>query len=447
MDAADSYLSAFAELEREAASRGPAWVHAIRKQAIARFAELGFPSTRLEDWRHTNVTPITKVGFSLAVAARNGLSPEWLEQAALGGLAGSRLAASRLVLVDGQFRPELSALEAPGAVRVSSLAAAIESDGDFIAARLARFARDDESGFLALNTAFLKDGAFIRITPGAVVERPIHVVYVSTAPGAPTVSHPRTLIVAEDGCQATIIESYVSFGNGTHLTNAVTELMAGPGAVVEHVKLALQAESMFHVAALSVHQERASNVVLHSFSLSAGLVRNDVTVVLDGEGSECVLNGLFVGNGHAHIDNHTTIDHVRPRCGSQELYKGILGGKSTGVFNGRIRVRADAQKTSARQTNKNLLLSSGAQINTKPQLEIRADDVKCSHGSTIGQLDADALFYLRARGIDKDAARAMLTQAFAREIIDRLGCEPLRRRVEALVLAKLPAIQDAEESL
>jgi len=175
-------------------------------------------------------------------------------------------------------------------------------------------------------------------------------------------------------------------------------------------------------------------------------VRNDVTVVLDGEGSECTLNGLFVGNGHAHVDNHTTIDHVKPRCSSQELYKGILGGKSSGVFNGRIRVRPNAQKTSARQTNKNLLLSPGAQINTKPQLEISADDVKCYHGSTIGQLDADALFYLRARGIDKDAARALLTQAFASEMMDRLRCEPLRRRFEALVLTRLPARADTEES-
>jgi len=444
MDAAvDTYLSTFAELEQAAASRGPTWVHGIRTQAIARFAELGFPSTRLEDWRYTNVTPITKVRFLPARADhRNGLSADWLDQATLGGLAGSRL-----VLVDGQFRPELSSLEVlPCGVHVSSLAAAIETDGDFIEARLARFARDDESGFLALNTAFLEDGAFLRIPPGTVVERPIHVVYVSTAPGDPTVSHPRTLIVAEDGCQATILESYVSLGTGTHLTNAVTELVAGPSAVVEHIKLALQAESVFHVATLSVYQERASNVVLHSFSLSNGLVRNDVTVVLDGEGSECTLNGLFVGNGHAHVDNHTTIDHVKPRCSSQELYKGILGGKSSGVFNGRIRVRPNAQKTSARQTNKNLLLSPGAQINTKPQLEISADDVKCYHGSTIGQLDAVALFYLRARGIDKDAARALLTQAFASEMMDRLRCEPLRRRFEALVLTRLPARADTEES-
>ena len=265
MDAVDTYLSTFAELEQETASRGPTWVRGIRKQAIARFAELGFPSTRLEDWRYTNVTPITKVRFLPARADhRNGLSAKWLDQATLGGLAGSRL-----VLVDGQFRPELSSLGVlPCAVQVSSLAAAIETDGDFIEARLARFARDDESGFLALNTAFIKDGAFLRIPPGTVVERPIHVVYVSTAQGDPTVSHPRTLIVAEDGCQATILESYVSLGNGTHLTNAVTELVAGPGAVVEHIKLALQAESVVHVATLSVYQERASNVVLQSFSLS-----------------------------------------------------------------------------------------------------------------------------------------------------------------------------------
>jgi Fe-S cluster assembly protein SufD len=347
--------------------------------------------------------------------------------------------------VDGHFSPELSSLQAlPAGVQVRSLAAAIEAGEDLIAARLAQFARDEESGFLALNTAFLQDGAFLRIAPGTVVEQPIHVVFVSTNQSEPTMSHPRSLIVAEDGCQATIVESYVSLGNGTHLSNAVTELVAGQGAVIEHVTLALQTASAFHVAALGVHQERASNVTLHSFSLTAGLVRNDVTVVLDGDGSECMLNGLFVGDGHGHIDNHTTIDHVKPRCTSQELYKGILGGQSSGVFNGYIRVRPDAQKTSARQTNKNLLLSPGAQINTKPQLDISADDVKCYHGSTIGQLDADALFYLRARGIDKHAARVMLTHAFANEMIERLRNQPLRRRLEALVLTRLPAITEAE---
>jgi Fe-S cluster assembly protein SufD len=443
MDAADTYLSLFAELEHEPARRGPAWIHAIRKQAIARFAELGFPSTRLEDWRHTNVAPITKVHFLPARAYhRNGLTSECLEQATLGGLAGSRL-----VLVDGQFSSGLSSLGVlPRGVQVSSLAAAIETDGCFIEARLGRYARDDASGFMALNTAFLKDGAFLHLPPATVVEQPIHVVYVSTAQGDPTVSHPRTLIVAEEGCQATIIESYVSLGNGTCLTNAVTELVAGPGAVIEHGTLALENEASFHVATLSVYQDRASNVVLHSFSLSGGLVRNNVTVVLDGEGSECVLNGLFVGKGRAHVDNHTIIDHVKPRCTSQELYKGILGGKSTGVFNGGIRVRASAQKTSARQTNKNLLLSPDAQINTKPQLEISADDVKCNHASTIGQLDADALFYLRARGIDRNAARTMLTYAFASEMISRLRHEPLRRRFEELVLTRLPAREGAEES-
>ncbi|MFI5399005.1 MAG: Fe-S cluster assembly protein SufD [Candidatus Binatia bacterium] len=443
MDAADTYLSMFGELEHEPARRGPLWVHDIRKRAIAQFAELGFPSTRLEDWRHTNVAPITKVHFLPARAYhRNGLTPEWLEQATLGGLAGSRL-----VVVDGQFSSGLSSLGVlPRAAQVSSLAAAIETNGCFIEARLGRYARDDASGFLALNTAFLKDGAFLHIPAATVVEQPIHVVFVSTAQGDPTVSHPRTLIVAEEGCQATIIESYVSLGTGTCFTNAVTELVAGEGAVIEHGTLALENESGFHVGALTVRQERASNVVLHSFSLSGGLVRNDVTVVLDGEGSECVLNGLFVGNGHAHVDNHTTIDHVKPRCTSQELYKGILGGKSTGVFNGSIRVRANAQKTSARQTNKNLLLSPDARINTKPQLEIFADDVKCNHGSTIGQLDADALFYLRARGIDSDAARTMLTYAFASEMISRLRYEPLRRRFEGLVLTRLPAREGAEES-
>jgi len=441
MDALETYLSTIAEVQRQV-ERAPSWLRDLRQQAAERFSALGFPSNRLEDWRYTNVAPITSVRFRPA----NRQPAHRMPAEGLELLSWARSAASRLVFVDGYFSPQLSSIHTlPPGVALSNIAAAVMAEEDFVSAQLAKIASCGESGFVALNTAFLQDGAFLRIEPGAVVAEPIHLVFLSTQQSEPTMSHPRSLIVAERGSQATVVESYVNFGSGKHLSNAVTELVVGEGAVIEHATLARQTASMSHFATLAVRQGRANNVALHSFTLTSGLVRNDVTVELDGDGSECVVNGLFLGDGRAHIDNRTTIDHLKPSCSSQELYKGILDGHSAGIFNGRIRVRPAAQKTNARQTNKNLLLSPDAQINTNPQLEILADDVKCYHGSTIGQLDADALFYLRARGIDEDMARTMLTRAFANEMIERLRSVPLRRHFQDLVQSQLRATVVAEE--
>jgi len=255
--------------------------------------------------------------------------------------------------------------------------------------------------------------------------------------GTATVSHPRNLILAGDDSQTMIVESYIGLNNALYFTNAVTEIVAGENAVVAHYKLQRESEEAFHISTVQASLNHSSNFSSHSIDLGGALVRNDVNAVLDGKGIECTLDGLYMVAGRQHVDNHTRIDHVKPHCSSRELYKGVLGGRSKGVFNGKIYVHKDAQKTDAKQTNKNLLLSEDAVINTKPQLEIYADDVKCTHGTTIGQLDQEAIFYLRSRGIDLEAARGLLTYAFASEMIGRIKVEPVRAQLEHLLLARL----------
>jgi Fe-S cluster assembly protein SufD len=302
---------------------------------------------------------------------------------------------------------------------------------------LARYARYQDHSFVALNTAFIEDGAFVSIPSGKIVEEPIHLFFVSTAAGEATVSHPRNLILVGNDSQVTIVESYVGLNHGVTWTNAVTEIVVGESAVVEHYKLQWEREEAFHTATLQVHESRSSNFTSHSVALGGSLVRNEVNVALDGEGGECTLNGLYLATGRQHVDNHTRIDHVKPHCTSRELYKGVLEGKARGVFNGKIYVHKAAQKTDARQTNKNLLLSADASVDTKPQLEIYNNDVKCTHGSTIGQLDEDALFYLRARGIGLETARSLLTYGFISDIVGRIKLASIRDQLESFVTTRL----------
>ncbi len=424
------YFSSFEQLEKRLAGAHPAWLERIRREAIERFGDLGFPTPRDEDWKYTNIAPITKISFQ--PAAPNGLPRRELERS-LAGISGPRL-----VFLDGRYCEEFSSLQAlPHGVEAGSLAEALCSKNETLEAHLARYARYKDQAFAALNTAFLEDGAFLRVPDGAVLEEPIWIFYFSSRAGPARVSYPRNLILAGRQTQLAVVEVYSSLGPGVYLTNAVTELVAGEEAVIEHYKLQQESPESFHVGTLQVQQDRASSFSDHSVSLGSALVRNDVTVVLDGEGAECVLNGLYVAAGAQHVDNHTRIDHARPHSTSRELYKGILDGKAAGVFNGGIIVRKDAQKTDAKQSNKNLLLSEDAVINTKPQLEIWADDVKCTHGATIGQIDEEAVFYLRSRGIDRKAARNLLTYAFTNELLGRMKVEAVRGRLEGLVLARL----------
>ena len=410
---------------------GARWLQDLRDHAASRFVELGFPTTRDEEWRFTSVAPIAATEFRPAPSAR-------LDAAVLGGFLYAD-APFRLVIVNGRLSAELSRTAGlPKGVRFASLASAVTDHADFVGRYLGQLADASTRSFVALNTAFTHDGAYVYVPDGVALDQPLQILFVSTGEAtAPTMSHPRTLIVAGDHTQLRIVETYVSAPGQQHFTNAVTELVAGENAVVDHYKVEEESVAAFHIAGMFVHAARSSNVATHAFTLGGRLVRNDIIAVLDGEGAEATVNGLYLADGDRLVDTHTTIDHAKPHCPSHEVYKGILGGNARAVFNGKIIVRPDAQKTDAKQTNRALLLSDHATINTKPQLEIFADDVKCTHGAAIGQLDEDALFYLRARGLTFFAARDMLIHAFAGEILERVQIEPLKNALERELYAQL----------
>jgi Fe-S cluster assembly protein SufD len=413
---------------------GPRWLQDLRDRAAARFSALGFPTVRNEEWRFTNVAPIAAAEFK-ATGADAVLATE----AELSGYLYSD-AAIRVVIVNGHFVPALSRTAGlPAGVRVGSLAAAITDHSDVVQRYLGQLAEFGSQGFTALNTAMAADGAYVHVPDGVVLTQPIHLLFVTTASATsgPIMSSARALIVAGERSEARIVETYVGPRGTSYFTNAVTEVVAGDGSAIDHYKVQQESVEAFHIASMHVHAARNANFSSHSFSLGGRLVRNDVNALLDGEGAECTLNGLYLADGDRLVDNHTAIDHAKAHCPSHEIYKGILGGRAKAVFNGKIIVRQDAQKTDAKQTNRALLLSDNATINTKPQLEIFADDVKCTHGAAIGQLDEDAIFYLRARGLTYFEARDMLIHAFAGDILDRVKIEPLRVALEAELYAQL----------
>lgn len=429
----DIYFGQFAQLEKRLGAEGQPWLRQIRKAALDRFAELGFPTTQQEAWRFTNVTALAKARFE---TARHELTPSIEDAFRRSPLAN--LECSRLVFVNGRFCQKLSTLEAlTEGVKATSLAEALARDGGPVDQHLARYANHKDHPFVALNTAFIEDGAFVQVPKGLVLEKPIFLFFLTTPSVRPTVSHPRNLLLIGRESQVTLVEAYLSLQAGVYFTNPVTEIVVGENAIVSYCKVQDESERAFHMATLQLEQARNSNVSTHSISLGGAIVRQEVNSVLNGEGAECYLNGLYAVTRQQHVDNYTTLDHAKPHSNSRELYKGILDGKASGVFHGRIFVRKDAQKTDAKQSNKNLLLSDDATINTKPQLEIYADDVKCTHGATIGQIDQEAIFYLRSRGIGRDEARSMLTVAFANEIINRIQYEPLRARLTEVLDARL----------
>jgi Fe-S cluster assembly protein SufD len=425
----NTFVSAFEQAERSLARVGPASLHRLREAAIQRFTALGLPTLDDEEWRFTPLAPLTQSVFTHGESAV-------VDEALVQRLAFAADDCHRLVIVNGRLAPALSALrELPQGAIVAGLADALQNHRDKVEPYLAQYADYEEHAFTALNTAFIQDGAFVFLPKNTVVEKPIYLVFVSAAGSDPTASHPRTLIVAEHNCQARIVEAFIGPAEGVYFTNAVTELIAGEGVVLDYSKLQRESTRAFHIHTLQLHQDKSSNVKSYAINLGGRLVRNEVNAFLDGEGCECTLNGLSIASGEQLVDNHTRIDHAKPRCVSHELYKSILDGKAHGVFNGRIYVHPDAQKTDAKQTNQTLLLSENAVIDAMPQLEIFADDVKCTHGATVGQLDAESIFYLRTRGIDKDAARALLTFAFANDIFGRIGVDSLRDGLEKLLIA------------
>lgn len=403
----------------------PRWLQDLRERAAARFAALGFPTTREEEWRFTSVAPIASTEFVPAADA-TGVTAEDLSRFTYAE------AAHRIVIVNGRFSAELSRLKGlPHGVKIMSLAAAIADRDDMVQRYVGQLAEFTDRAFTALNTALAVDGAYVFIPDGLVLEEPVQIVFVATgSASAPTLASTRALIVAGDRSQSRIVENYIGGTGQQYFTNGVTEVVVGENAVVDHYKVQHESETAYHIATMHVLAGRSSNFASHSFSLGGRLVRNDVFAVLDGEGAECTLNGLYLADGERLVDNHTTIDHAKAHCPSHEIYKGILGGKARAIFNGKIIVRPDAQKTDAKQTNRALLLSDNASINTKPQLEIFADDVKCTHGAAIGQIDEDALFYLRARGLTFFEARDLLIHAFAGDILERVHVESLKRALE-----------------
>ncbi len=405
---------------------GPRWLQDVREESAASFAEAGFPTTRQEEWRFTSVSGIAQAEWTAAPASR-------LSEQQLAGFIYAD-APHRLVFVNGRFSQELSRTAAlPEGTRIGSLA--LESDGS-IQRHFGRLAEPESRAFAALNTAFADDGAYIYIPEGVVLTEPIQLLFVAEKAGGSMVN-PRTLVLAGARSQSQIVETYVGTTGDPYFTNAVTEIFVGERAFVDHYKVQEESMDAFHIASMHVRTARAATFSSHSFALGGRLVRNDAIATLAGEGSECTLNGLYLADGERLVDNHTTIDHAAAHCPSHEVYKGIIGGKARAVFNGKIIVRPDAQKTDAKQTNRALLLSDDATINTKPQLEIFADDVKCTHGAAIGQLDDDALFYLQARGLNFQEARDMLIHAFAGEVIDRVKIEALRSGLEVELFAQL----------
>ena len=431
--ASDPFLAAFAHVE-QARDRQPAWLFPLRKAGLARFAELGFPTLQHEDWRFTNVAPIAQLPFRPALMPGEARLPsDFLATLPLAALVGPRV-----VFVDGYFAPALSRLDnLPKGVKVSSLAVALATDGALVQKHLEQHVRDDANAFAALNAAYFQDGAFIFAPAGASVPESIQLIHISTSKEAGATANLRHLIVAEPNSQVTVIESYFAATDAAYFTNVVTEMVAADGARVEHCKFQDEGAAAFHIAALHATFARASNVWHHSFALGARLSRNNIRTRLEGEGLECILNGLYLPKDDQLVDHHMVVEHVAPRCASHEYFNGILDDRAKGVFHGRIHVNPGAQKTDAKQTNKNLLLSDEATVDTKPQLEIYADDVKCTHGATIGQMNEESIFYLRARGIGEELARRMLMHGFAGEIIDRVQHPALREALDNVVWDRL----------
>lgn len=427
---ATAFVADFERIAPELPGAGTPWLARLRRDALGRFAEAGIPTRRDEEWKYTSLAALEKADFT---SRPNGWERP-VARAEIDALAFEGLEGHRIVFVDGRHAPSLSRRgRLPPGVTLAVL-------GDMLAdapAALEPFFAPAPGAtvFSDLNTAFMSDGLYLHLARGAVLAKPVHLIFIATAAGRAV--HPRNLVVAAPGAQATIIEHYAG-GDAAYFTNAVTHIVAAEGAAIEHYRMQQEGPQALHVGAVHASQARASRLISRSIALGAALARTDITTSFDAEGCEADLDGLYVVGGRQHVDHHTRIDHAQPHGTSREHYRGVLDGTSRAVFNGKVIVHAGAQKTDAQQANHNLLLSRGAEVDTKPQLEIYADDVKCAHGATVGQLDAGQLFYLRSRGIDEAAARGLLTQAFARAVLDRMRLAPVRARLERLLFARLP---------
>jgi Fe-S cluster assembly protein SufD len=413
---------------------GPEWLEPLRRAAATRFATAGYPGSRDEEWRFTPVAPIAQRTWRPAPAEPAKLAAEQLAPFVFGHPEWSTL-----VFVDGAYSEALSRVSIlPRGAKAGSLAEALRGNGDLLRNHLTRHAPVDGSPFTALNSAAFRDGGLLYVPAGLDLERPVHFVYVTTAAADGAAVHPRNLIVVERGARASVIESYVTVApEAAYWTNPVTEVSAAEGSWVEHTRIQRESERAYHVGLTHVDQRRDSHYRSFSMAMGGALARHNLHVRLNDENIETLMYGLYITRGDQVVDNHTAIFHDHPNCRSWEVYKGVLDGRSRAVFNGKVFVQPEAQKTDAKQTNRNLLLSDAAKVDTKPQLEIFADDVKCTHGATVGRLDDVALFYARSRGVPHEAAERLLTYAFAAEVIDEVALEPVRLELDRLVLERL----------
>ena len=433
MTTATAAVGGLSRLEPQPNGHHPAWLTEARRAAFGWVAEHGFPTLKDEDWRYTRLGPILEVPFEPAVAGMG----HRLSSSTIDALAAD-LGGMRLVFVNGHFAPELSWLtNLPEGATVTSLASVLAEDGERLEPLFSRPFGQHHHAFAALNAALAEDGAFVHLPADTTVDEPIQLVFFSNTGGSPLVSSPRSVVLAGPGSRVAIVETHAGIPGDVYCTNAVTEVVLEEGAGVEHYKVQDEPETAFHLAFLDVRQGRGSRFSSHSVALGSSIARHEVRVRLEAEGAEVSLDGLYMPRGDQHHDNPILIEHAAPRCTSRQLYKGVMDERGHGVFNGRIIVRPGALGTDAGQTNKNLVLSDYAEVDTRPRLEIFADDVKCTHGAAVGRLDEDALFYLRSRGIPHQAARGLLTYAFVQEMVERLRLEPLRARVEKLVANRL----------
>jgi Fe-S cluster assembly protein SufD len=433
------YLAQHEEFVRGAAKTAPPDVNAARRKAIERFVALGFPTTKNEDWHFTSVAPIAEHEFTFVAARTGDVGRGDLEPFGFGGDAWHTA-----VFVNGRFAAELSDLgRLDPNVRVLSLADAWKSAPDLTKHVGTILTDAEQHAFTMLNTAFMTDGVVIHVPKSVEVRQPIHVVFVTDAHAAKTVMHPRNLVLIDPNARATLLESYVALGEATYFTNAVTEVSLGGGATLAHSKIQREGRRAFHVGTIEARQGRDSHYVSFSFATGGSLSRTNIYTKLNGEGCGSTLNGLYMLDGEQHGDHQTRIEHVEPNCFSREVYKGVLDDRSHGVFNGKVYVHPAAQKTDGKQTNNTLLLSKDAQVDTKPQLEIFADDVKCTHGATVGRLDEMALFYMKSRGIDAEVARRLLVYAFAADVLEKIEQPEVRERLERNMLERFVKVEEA----
>lgn len=430
----DWYLSLFGELEGSLNGEAGSDFHRKRKEAIAVFDKLDFPTVKNEDWKFTNISPLLNYNFAPVGADKVSLDKSNLDDYLI-----KRLDTINVVLINGHLSRELSNIDnIPAGVSIENFGDVLHNNPQMIEEHFSKYAKL-ENGFVALNTAFAHNGSVIRISDNCILEKPIHIINLNgTGDNTFVLSQPRNLIITGKNTDVKIIESYFSLNESDiSFTNVVSEIVVGENSNFELYRIQKENHGSFQVSRTQSEQKRNSKLTIYTITTGGALVRNDTNTVLNGEGCECHLYGLYLTNGTQLVDNHTFMDHAKPHCLSNELYKGILDEHSRAVFNGKVYVRKDAQKTNAYQSNKNILLSKDVTIDTKPQLEIFADDVRCTHGTTVGQLDADSVFYLRSRGLSKESARKVLIEAFANDIFEEIKVEPLLEKFNSLIIGKL----------